>query len=107
MATPQISKSISSNISRGAKFSFSAFKKILPDFDKNNYFEFSFDIPNTDYCLAFNEEENSNDFRISKIEILGEGINLGSGGGPTLTNLCEVGKLTYKGKVKFNHFNSF
>ena len=82
-------------------------KEILPDFDKNNYFKFSFDIPDTDYCLALNEEKYSNDFRISKIEILGEGINLGSGGGPTLTNLCEVGKLTYKGKVKFNHFNSF
>lgn len=75
-------------------------KEMLPDFNKNNYFRFAFDIPDTDYNLALNEEESSNYFRNSKILILGNGINLGSAGGPTLTTLCEIGKLTYKGRVK-------
>lgn len=77
-----------------------ALKEILPDFNKNNYFKFAFDIPDTDYNLALDEDGISNDFRISKISILEEGLNLGSAGGLTLTTLCEIGKLTYKGRVK-------
>jgi hypothetical protein len=75
-------------------------KEFLPNFKKDNYFKFAFNIPDTKYCFSFNEYENVGEYRTTGIKILGDGMNLGSAGGPTLTDLCEVGRLTYEGRLR-------
>ena len=76
----------------------------LPPFSRNDYFKFAFDILETNY--QFNISENKDglekiDGKIRKadLEILGEGINLGSAGGPTLQNFVTIAKIEYEGRL--------
>ncbi len=74
--------------------------QLLPKFERNGYFGWSFNIPETDYNLNFSEEETNSNMKRANITILGEGPNMGSAGGPTLEELATVGKLDYEGRLR-------
>lgn len=51
------------------------------------------------HSVAFHEEGESGNYRSSNINLMGDGLNLGSAGGPTLTTLMTLGTLTYEGRI--------
>ena len=71
----------------------------LPKFNTNSYFRFTYKIPETNYDFCISDEENNEKIRKANFVILGEGINLGSGGGPTLTDLATIAKIEYEGRL--------
>ena len=74
--------------------------QIFPKFEKDEYFRCTFEIPGTDYNLGFSENKTRKGIRKAKLIIMGQGPNLGSAGGPTLSELLTVGKIEYEGRIK-------
>lgn len=76
-------------------------EELLPQFEKDRCFKFAYNIPETEYKLAFHEqEETPTGLRITELQLLGEGENLGMAGGPTLKIITNVGLLKYQGKTR-------
>ncbi|MFC1697725.1 hypothetical protein ACFL1H_05305 [Nanoarchaeota archaeon] len=76
-------------------------KEFLPPFDKDGYFNFAYQIPDTAYPIMFSDIDNPpEDYKISVIKIMGEGPNFGSAGGPTLSSLANLAKVEYEGRLR-------
>jgi len=69
----------------------------LPPFNRNNYFQWAFDIPETGYQFGICEDNNHS--RKADLAIFGEGLNMGSAGGPTLSQIVTVAKIEYEGRL--------
>lgn len=87
-------------------------RELLPSFKPDPYFKRTYPIPGTELYLAIGEEEHAvveaehavraaepsaPESRTAVIEVLCEGINMGSAGGPTLQILGSVARLRYVG----------
>jgi len=74
---------------------------LLPQFPRNDWFGYSFNIPDTTYQLMFDEQgKTPAGLRIAEFQLMGEGPNLGSAGGPTIQRLAKVGHLEYEGRLR-------
>lgn len=75
--------------------------EILPQFDKDGCFRYAFNIPGTAYQLFFDEQEKTPaGLRNTMLQLMGEGPNLGSAGGPTIQALASIGRLEYEGRIR-------
>ena len=74
---------------------------LLPQFPGDGCFRYAFGIPDTAYQLMFDEQGKTlAGLRIAELQLMGEGPNLGSAGGPTIQSLAKVGHLEYEGRVR-------
>ncbi len=75
--------------------------ELLRQFPRDGYFRFAFNIPDTVYKLMFDEKgKTPAGLRVAELQLMGEGPNLGSAGGPTIQGLAKVGHLEYEGRTK-------
>ncbi|MBS3086897.1 hypothetical protein J4422_04310 [Candidatus Pacearchaeota archaeon] len=75
--------------------------QLLPNFEREGYFRYAFNIPDTAYQLMFYEQEKTPvGLRIAELKLMGEGPNLGSAGGPTIQALAKIGHLEYEGRIR-------
>ena len=75
--------------------------ELLPQFQRDGRFRHAFNIPDTAYQFMFNEQgKTPTGLRVTELQLMGEGVNLGSAGGPTIQSLAKVGHLEYEGRVR-------
>lgn len=73
-------------------------RRLLPTKPSDTVFKFAYPIAETGLYLALDEsDEPSDDHRLADVEILCEGPNLGSAGGPTLQSLGPIARIAYEG----------
>lgn len=75
--------------------------RLLPPWKAHDYFRGAYPIPQTRFLLSLREAEDSSPTaRFAVIKILCDGINFGSGGGPTLSVLGDVARIEYRGLLE-------
>jgi hypothetical protein len=72
--------------------------RLLPPWESHSYFRHSFPVPGTRFLFSIHEADDSSPSAgVAEITILCDGINFGSGGGPTLQVLGPVARIGYRG----------
>jgi hypothetical protein len=72
---------------------------LLPELERDPYFNGSFHIPNSDLYLSFHEATPTESERVCQVVIEGRGPNFGSAGGPTLQIFGPVAAIHYQGRL--------
>jgi hypothetical protein len=72
--------------------------ELLPPWKADSYFRSTYPLPGTRLWLAIDESEEQNgEYRAATLDVLSEGPNMGSAGGPTLQVLGSLVRIEYEG----------
>jgi len=72
--------------------------ELLPPFPADGIFKRAYPVADTGIYLCLSDAEPADvDARVAEIEVLCDGPNMGSAGGPTLQSLGAVARLQYEG----------
>src|SRR5262249_14498288 len=75
--------------------------RLLPPLKRDAIFRRCYPIPGTDLYLSLDEgEPSASGSRTAEVQILCEGPNMGSAGGPTLEPLAPIARLEYAGELE-------
>jgi hypothetical protein len=73
-------------------------RELLPPFPADGIFKRAYPVADTGiYLMLSDAEESTEAGRVAEVEVLCEGLNMGSAGGPTLQLLGAVARIRYEG----------
>ena len=76
-------------------------RELLPPLAAHGIFKRAYPVGDTGIYLALSDAEASTGAgRVAEVEVLCDGPNMGSAGGPTLQSLGAVARLRYEGLLK-------
>jgi len=76
-------------------------RELLPPLAAHGIFKFAHPVADTGIYLSLSDTEPSSEAgRVAEVEVLCDGPNMGSAGGPTLQSLGAVARLRYEGLLK-------
>ena len=76
-------------------------QELLPPFSADGIFKRAYPVAETGIYLCLSDAETADaDARVADVEVLCDGPNMGSAGGPTLQSLGAVARLRYEGLLE-------
>jgi hypothetical protein len=76
-------------------------RELLPPFPAHGIFKRAYPVGNTGIYLVLSDAEAQDDaVRVAEVEVLCDGPNMGSAGGPTLQSLGAIARIRYEGLLK-------
>ena len=73
-------------------------QELLPPFPADGIFKRAYPVAETGLYLCLSDAETiDDDARVAEVDVLCDGPNMGSAGGPTLQSLGAVARLHYEG----------